>query len=136
MRPTTTLRGEGIATFGVATVAYFTLDGPLWLFLLLALAPDVSMLGFLAGPRFGSHVYNAFHTYIAPITLGAVAVWLGVTPLSWVALVWAAHIGADRAVGYGLKYPTGFKHTHLSDRRSTGPDRPEAVADAVAGGDN
>ena len=40
--------------------------------------------------------------------------WLGVTPSVWVALVWAAHIGVDRAVGYGLKYPTGFKHTHLS----------------------
>jgi len=72
------------------------------------------MLAYRAGPRVGSYVYNGFHTSLAPITLGAAGVWLGATPFVWVALVWAAHIGVDRAVGYGLKYPTGFKHTHLS----------------------
>jgi hypothetical protein len=30
-----------------------------------------------------------------------------------VALIWFAHIGMDRTVGYGLKYPTSFKDTHL-----------------------
>jgi hypothetical protein len=30
-----------------------------------------------------------------------------------VALIWFAHISMDRTVGYGLKYPTSFKDTHL-----------------------
>ena len=86
-----------------------------------------------------SLVYNAFHTYLAPITLGAVGVWLGMTTLVWVALVWVTHIGADRAVGYGLKYATGFKHTHLSSdpSRSISAGTPtEIVPDAAGTGDD
>jgi hypothetical protein len=30
-----------------------------------------------------------------------------------VALIWLAHIGFDRALGYGLKYKAGFGFTHL-----------------------
>lgn len=115
MDPKTVLRFEGIALFGATTTAYFTLGAPVWLFVVLALAPDLSMLGYLVGARVGSRLYNAFHTYVAPISLGAVGFVMGQTPLVWVALVWAAHIGMDRAFGYGLKYPTGFKHTHLAN---------------------
>jgi hypothetical protein len=113
MYPGLLLRAEGVAVFGAATVTYYLLGGPLWLFLLLALAPDVAMLGYLAGPRIGSSVYNAAHTYVAPLGLAGLSVWVGVQFGLLVALVWAAHIGVDRAVGYGLKYPTGFKDTHL-----------------------
>ncbi|MFC6872765.1 DUF4260 domain-containing protein [Halobellus marinus] len=116
MNPKTTLRFEGLALFAAATAAYFTLGGPVWLFLLLALAPDVSMLGYRAGPVAGSRLYNVFHTTVGPVALGAAGVLLGVTPLVWIALVWGAHIGADRAIGYGLKYPTGFTDTHLGSR--------------------
>jgi hypothetical protein len=122
MDPRIILRVEGIALFGAATAAYFALEAPLWLFVVLALAPDLSMLGYLAGPRTGSSLYNAFHTYVAPIAVGAVSFVVGVTPLVWIALIWTAHIGVDRAIGYGLKYPTGFKHTHLD--RGNGYDDP------------
>ncbi len=114
MNPKTMLRFEGIALFGAATAAYFAIGAPLWLFVVLALAPDISMLGYLAGPHVGSRLYNAFHTYFVPIALGAIGFWVGMAPITWIALVWITHIGMDRAVGYGLKYPTGFKHTHLS----------------------
>ena len=114
MNPKTMLRFEGIALFGAATATYFWLGAPVWLFVVLALAPDISMLGYLAGPHTGSRLYNVFHTYLVPIALGAIGFWAGIPPITWVALVWIAHIGMDRAVGYGLKYPTGFKHTHLS----------------------
>lgn len=139
MDPKTVLRIEGLALFGATTAAYFALEAPLWLFLVLALAPDLSMLGYLAGPRIGSQLYNAFHTYTAPVALGAAGLVLGVPPLAWVALVWAAHIGVDRAVGYGLKYPTGFKHTHLASPES--PPEPEIDslvknADSVPRGDD
>ncbi|MFC6953262.1 DUF4260 domain-containing protein [Halorubellus litoreus] len=120
MHPKTVLRLEGAAVFAAALAAYVAVDGRLWLLLVLALAPDLSMLGYLAGARAGSVVYNAAHTYVGPLALAAVGV-LVATPLATsVALVWAAHIGADRAVGYGLKYPSGFGDTHL-DRAST-PD--------------
>ncbi|EMA62820.1 DUF4260 domain-containing protein [Halorubrum kocurii] len=139
MRPELILRSEWAGLFGAATAAYFALGGPLWLFAVLALAPDVSMLAYLAGPRLGSSVYNAFHTSLAPLALGAAGAWLGATPLVWVALVWAAHVGADRAVGYGLKYPTGFKRSHLSpgtDRDASTADPGRAVPDAAATGKN
>ncbi|NHX35073.1 MULTISPECIES: DUF4260 domain-containing protein [Halolamina] len=114
MEPRTVLRLEGVAVFLAATAAYFAVDGPLWLFLVLALAPDLSMLGYLAGDGLGSRVYNAFHAYVGPTALGAAGIGLDVPAATWVALVWAAHVGADRAAGYGLKYSTGFKHTHLA----------------------
>jgi hypothetical protein len=139
MNTKTILRLEGAGFFAVATAAYFVVGGPLWLFVVLGLAPDIAMLGYLAGPRIGSRLYNACHTYLAPVTLGAVGVWLGTTPVTWVALIWAAHIGADRLVGYGLKYPTGFKHTHLS--QPSGPqtssvDAAQMSPEAASAGDN
>ncbi|SDE71469.1 DUF4260 domain-containing protein [Halorientalis regularis] len=114
MDPRPILRAEGVAIFGVATAAYFWLGGPLWLFLLLALAPDLAMVGYLASPASGSRLYNAAHTYVGPLLLGAAGVWWAAPLAVSVALVWTAHIGVDRAVGYGLKYPSGFGDTHLS----------------------
>jgi hypothetical protein len=114
MNPRSYLRVEGLAVFALAVRGYFALDGPLWLFAVLALAPDLSMLGYLAGARVGSQTYNVAHTYAPPAVLGAAGFWTGVDVAVLVALVWAGHIGADRLVGYGLKYESGFKDTHLS----------------------
>lgn len=139
MYPKTILRLEGAGLFGVATAAYFTIGGPLWLFVVLALAPDISMLAYLAGPRVGSSFYNAFHTSLAPVTLGAAGVWFGVTAVIWIALIWAAHIGVDRVVGYGLKYPTGFEHTHLSiddDHTTSTVGSGRGIPDAAGTGEN
>jgi Domain of unknown function (DUF4260) len=98
-----------------ATVAlYFDGGYAVWAFLVFLLAPDVSFAGYLAGPRFGAVAYNLAHTYAFPVAIGAGCLLAGETgwPLQ-VALIWAAHIGIDRVLGYGLKYPTGFKDTHL-----------------------
>lgn len=114
MDPRTFLRLEGLTVLALALYGYFLLDGPLWLLAVLALAPDLAMLGYLAGPRVGSLSYNVAHTYVLPATLGAAGFWLGVPTAVLIALVWAGHIGADRLVGYGLKYQSGFKDTHLS----------------------
>ena len=110
------LRIEGLAVGGVALATYFALDGPLWIWALLALAPDISMLGYIAGPRIGSVVYNTAHTYTLPLALGAFGFYADARLALLVALVWAGHIGADRALGYGLKYESGFKDTHLSSQ--------------------
>lgn len=104
---------EGAAAAAAATVLYFDGGHPWWLFVALALAPDAAMLGYLAGPRVGAAAYDAVHTYALPVALALVGVLAGSDGALAVALVWLVHIGVDRALGYGLKYPTGFKDTHL-----------------------
>lgn len=112
-RPAAMLRIEGATLLALSTTLYWANGGSWWMFALLLLAPDVSMLGYLAGPRVGATFYNAFHSYPLPATLGIVGLLAG-TPLAGsVALVWFAHIGMDRALGYGLKYSTAFGDTHL-----------------------
>jgi len=85
-----------------------------WLALvLLVLAPDVSMLGYLAGPRAGARVYDLAHFEAWPLALGVAGVLADERLAVQLALIWLAHIGVDRLLGYGLKYETGFKDTHL-----------------------
>jgi hypothetical protein len=111
--PAVMLRVEGAALFGAALALYIDADYSILALVLLFLAPDLSFLAYAAGPRIGALVYNLFHFEAIPFTLGAVG-FLG----DWdvgvqVALIWLAHIGIDRLLGYGLKYPTAFKDTHL-----------------------
>ena len=77
------------------------------------LAPDLSALGYAANPKVGSVVYDLAHTEAWPILLAVAGVLGGARPLAQVALVWLAHIGFDRLLGYGLKYPGEFRDTHL-----------------------
>ena len=112
-RPSALLRVEGATVLAGSALLYWLGGGTWWLFALLLLAPDASMLGYLGGPRIGASVYNAFHSYPLPAVLAAFGL-LGGSPLAVsLALVWFAHIGMDRALGYGLKYPTAFGDTHL-----------------------
>lgn len=110
---TTLLRVEGLAVFVAALVAFQMLGGNWWLFALLILAPDLSMLGFLAGGKTGARIYNYAHTHSVPLALGGIAWLAGATWLVPYALIWIAHIGVDRALGYGLKYPGIDRATHL-----------------------
>ena len=112
-RPAAMLRVEGATMLAGTVLMYWIGGGSWWLFALLLLAPDVSMVGYLAGPRIGAVAYNAFHSYPLPAALGFVGLLVGAPLVVSVALVWFAHIGMDRLMGYGLKYPTGFKDTHL-----------------------
>lgn len=116
--PRLLLRLEGLIAFFGALVAYRLLGGSWVLFAALFLVPDLSMLAYLAGPRWGAFGYNAVHTYLAPSLLaGAMA--LGILPVAWeVPVIWLSHIGLDRALAFGLKYPTGFPYTHLSQPRA------------------
>lgn len=111
--PRALLHAEGAVAFAAATLLYFHGDHPWWLYLLLALAPDLSMLAYLGGARIGALGYDLAHTYAVPVALAAVGVVAGSDGLVAVALIWLAHIGIDRAIGYGLKYESGFKDTHL-----------------------
>jgi hypothetical protein len=107
------LRAEGFVEFLALVFLYSRVGGSWWLFLGLFLAPDLGILGYLAGPRPGAAAYNALHVLLAPAALGAASLAAG-WPLGLsLALIWAAHIQFDRAVGYGLKYASGFGDTHL-----------------------
>jgi Domain of unknown function (DUF4260) len=104
---------EGAAVAVAALTIYFWADHPWWLLVVLALAPDLSMIGYAAGPRVGAASYNVAHTYVLPVALGAVGTVTEGKAAIAVALIWLTHIGVDRMIGYGLKYPSGFKDTHL-----------------------
>jgi len=98
----------------VGSLALYFDAGYGWLpLVLLFLAPDLSMAGYAAGPAVGALTYDVAHTYALPVALGVSGVLAGSDPATQVALIWLAHIGIDRALGYGLKYSTGFKDTHL-----------------------
>ena len=106
-------RLEGLALL-VASVTIFAVSAPNWiLFALLLLAPDLAMLGYLPGPRIGAISYNLAHLKILPLALGVIGLLTGNTLEIQLALIWFAHIGMDRAIGYGLKLETGFADTTL-----------------------
>lgn len=113
--PRALLHLEGAAVLLLATAAFFRLGHPWWLFLLLLLAPDLSLLGLLAGPRVGAVVYNTAHTTLGPLALLGGGWWLagGESVAVAVALVWLVHIGMDRLVGYGLRYTDSDKRNHF-----------------------
>lgn len=107
------LRLEGLADLVFAASLYAVLGRGWLVFALCLLLPDVSFVGYLAGPRVGAFVYNTAHSTLGPLALLALS---RVEPHSLptvAALIWLAHIGLDRLIGYGLKYPTAFTETHL-----------------------
>lgn len=109
----TLLRLEGLAFFAVAVAAYAQYGAGWGWFAALFLLPDLSFAAYLAGPRVGAAAYNASHSYIAALALGALGLLAAMPSVLAVALVWCAHIGFDRALGFGLKYASGFDRTHL-----------------------
>jgi len=111
--PRLLLHAEGIAVAAAAIALYFHADYPWWLLIVLVLAPDLSMVAYLAGTRIGAVAYDAVHTYALPVVMAASG-WIADAELAvQIGLIWITHIAIDRALGYGLKYPTGFKDTHL-----------------------
>ncbi len=105
------LRLEGAVVFAAGLVAY-RLSGASWgLFALTFFLPDLAMLGYLRGPRVGALCYNLAHTYVVPALLAGLLLLLDRELTA--AIIWAAHIGFDRAAGYGLKHATAFRDTHL-----------------------
>ena len=109
----TLLRLEGLTLLAGMTLLYGLWGGTWWLYAVLFLAPDLSFLGYLAGPRVGAIVYNAAHSEIIPLAM--ILAGFGFAPplLLSIAIIWLAHIGFDRTLGYGLKYQAGFGFTHL-----------------------
>jgi hypothetical protein len=107
------LRLEGLAALVAGLVLYWRIDGQLLVLIPLLLLVDVSMVGYLVGPRPGALVYNVAHNWaVGLLVLGAGGA-LASTPLLLAGAILVGHVGMDRVAGYGLKYPTAFKDTHL-----------------------
>jgi Domain of unknown function (DUF4260) len=107
------LRLEGLGLFVGMTLLYAVWGGSWWIYLILFLAPDISFLAYFSGPKFGAMIYNTMHTYLIPIPMMVAGFALEAPLLLSIAIIWLAHIGVDRALGYGLKYSEGFGFTHL-----------------------
>ncbi|WP_096271991.1 DUF4260 domain-containing protein [Paucisalibacillus globulus] len=108
------LHVEGLAVLVLSLYFYWDSQFSWVLFLVLLFAPDISMLGYVVNNRIGARIYNIFHTY----TIAIIIIFVGLlfenqTALA-IGLIWSSHIGMDRMIGYGLKYPTEFKDTHLN----------------------
>jgi len=124
--PRLLLRLEGLTLFVGAIVAFSMTEQPWWLFALLILAPDLSIAGYLAGSRIGALIYNAAHVTLGPIVLTVAGLLSGDLPVLGIAMIWLAHVGIDRALGYGLKYGNGFGFTHLGRIGRSAP-QPTAI---------
>jgi len=113
------LRAEGLALLAAATAAYAHFGFGLSYFALGFFAPDIAFVGYLGGPRLGAAVYNVVHSTIGPLALCAAGALGGPFWLLAVGFIGLAHIGFDRALGYGLKYSAGFHQTSLSSKPET-----------------
>ena len=98
----------------IVYIYFFRVDGSWVLFVGLLLAPDIGLAAYAAGNyRVGSILYNALHTYSLPVSIIVSGIAAGSEVVVEIGLISAAHIGMDRTLGYGLKYVTGPKPTHL-----------------------
>lgn len=116
-KPEILLRIEGAFDLALSLIFFQAIQGNWLLFILLLLVPDLAMLGYLRGARLGTVCYNLVHTLVGPFLIVAYAY---LTKSLWLlpyALIWTAHIGLDRMLGFGLKYPTRFADTHLRKER-------------------
>lgn len=107
------LRAEAVALFVAGVLLYLQLNGNALLLLPLLLVPDLSMIGYVRGPRLGAITYNLAHNLATALIVLAVGWFAGIAPLALGGAILVAHVGMDRSLGYGLKLPTDFKDTHL-----------------------
>ena len=107
------LRAEQVVLAATGVVAYLANGGQAILLLPLLLAPDLSMVGYLGGPRLGALTYNLVHNLVVALVLIGLGWWTATGWLLLLGAVLVAHVGGDRALGYGLKLPSDFRDTHL-----------------------
>jgi hypothetical protein len=120
--PLLLLRLEGLCVLIASCVGYKILGLPWSVFACCFLLPDISFFGYLAGSRAGTAFYNAAHTYVS-VFLVAGCLYFTDKQIFPFFLIWTAHIGFDRALGYGLKYVSGFGDTHLGEKGKSDPSK-------------
>ncbi len=107
------LRAEGLAIFAFALMAYNFLGYDWGFFILAFFAPDLALFAYFHGRTTGAIFYNLTHSYIIPLMLFAYGFMVSSSDADRIATVWIAHVGFDRALGFGLKYARGFRYTHF-----------------------
>jgi hypothetical protein len=112
-QPRLLLHLEGLALLITVGIIYGQISGDWLLFAVLLFVPDVSMLGYMVNKSVGATVYNLGHFVGLPLALAGIGVMTAQPTLVSIALIWLAHIALDRAAGYGFKYNTAFKDTHM-----------------------
>jgi hypothetical protein len=106
-------RLESGFVFVASLYLYLHLHFHLLWFIVFLLSIDVFMVGYLINNNLGATIYNLGHTYIIPAILLIIGVSSSSRLVIALGIIWTAHIAMDRALGFGLKFPTGFKDTHL-----------------------
>lgn len=109
----TILRSEGLCLLIIACIAYHKLGFAWGTFAIFFLVPDLSFLGYLFGPKVGAFSYNSAHSLIGALLILGFGFYKSEGLFETIGLIWFAHIGFDRALGYGLKYAEGFGFSHL-----------------------
>ena len=109
----TLLKLEELFLFGLSIFFFSKLDYAWWVYPALLFTPDLSMLGYLVNTQVGAATYNFIHFKALGIGIFIVGVFLASQPLQLAGLILFGHSSMDRVLGYGLKYPDAFKHTHL-----------------------
>ena len=109
----TVLKLEEFALFVFSILAFNELPFAWWLYPALILIPDVSMLGYLINPRIGAFCYNLVHHKALAIVVWCLGIFLANPTVQLVGVILFGHSAMDRVAGYGLKYFSGFKDTHL-----------------------
>jgi hypothetical protein len=109
----TVLRLEALCVLIAALIAYSKVGSGWGTFALFFFVPDISFIGYIANKRVGAISYNLAHSYIGGVACLVSGSVLSAPTLVCVGIIWCAHVGFDRALGYGLKYAEGFGFTHL-----------------------
>lgn len=106
---------EETAFFILALVAiyYQPLQFSWWVWILLFLLPDLGMLGYLVNTEIGAHTYNLLHHRSVGAAVWLLGLYTQQPYITLTGIILLGHSSFDRALGYGLKFPDSFKHTHL-----------------------
>lgn len=115
------LRLEGAVLLAGCLIAYSATRQTWWLVPLTILLPDLLMVGYLGGTRLGAQLYNTAHSTLLPAVMTGLGWWQSKPLVVALGLIWLAHIGIDRLLGYGLKYADHFQHAHLGHLGQPGP---------------
>lgn len=111
--PSIFLHADGAVMLVSSLLVYFYLKGSWIVFILFLLVPDISLAGYLRNVKTGSIMYNLFHSYLGAAVLSLIGLFGNSLVLVQLGFIWFAHIGMDRMLGLGFKYPTTLKDTHF-----------------------
>lgn len=111
----TIIKLEELGLFILGIYLFSLLNYSWWWFLVLILAPDLSMIGYAFNPKTGAFLYNLFHHKGIAILIYIIGSYSKIEYIQLIGTILLAHAAMDRIFGYGLKYQKGFKYTHLGE---------------------